>query len=124
MRKADVIIIITVLAVCAALLLFFRFGGQKDSGQISAEIYIAGQLMKTVPLDGEEHDLTLLEGKIVLSIENDGVAVKFAECPSQACAHTGKITLPGQMITCLPNRVIIKLTGSAGSDQEVDVIAK
>ncbi|MDR2649043.1 MAG: NusG domain II-containing protein [Clostridiales bacterium] len=125
MKKADGIIIAVVLTVCAALFLFFRYGEQKHTNQMKAEIYASGRLLQTVSLTDERtREFVIENGKMILSIEQDGVAVSYADCPSRVCVRTGKITLPGQMITCLPNRVIVKLIGYSGFDQEVDVIAR
>jgi hypothetical protein len=125
MKKADGVIIAAILTVCAALLLFSRHGERQATGRLHAEIYAAGQLTQTVALAEEApRELALADGKIILSVERDGVAVSRADCPSQTCVHTGKITLPGQLICCLPNRVIIKLIGDRGPGQEVDVIAQ
>ncbi len=125
MKKADGVIIGAILLVCAALFLFSRFAGQKQTGPISAEIYVAGQLAQDVPLSGDAaYELAIGEGKVVLLVEPDGVSVASADCASQTCVHTGKITLPGQIITCLPNRVIVKLTGETDVAREVDVVAK
>ncbi|MDR1130972.1 MAG: NusG domain II-containing protein [Oscillospiraceae bacterium] len=125
MKKADGVIIAVILAVCAALLLFSRHGERQAAGRLRAEIYTAGRLTQTVVLAEEApHELALAGGKIILSVERDGVAVSRADCPAQTCVHTGKITLPGQLISCLPNRVIVKLIGDGGPGQEVDIIAK
>ena len=43
-----------------------------------------------------------------------GAQVIEADCPSQDCVHMGRISRIGQMIICLPSRIIICLEG--GSD--------
>jgi hypothetical protein len=125
MKKLDALIIIAASAVCAALFLASRIGTREDGGGMRAEIYAAGRLTQTVPLTGESpRALAIADGKLVLAVGRDGVAVTYADCPNQVCVHTGKITAPGQIIACLPNRALVKLAGGAGAETEVDVIAK
>ena len=42
-----------------------------------------------------------------------GVQVVYADCPSQVCVYTGRITRPGQLIVCLPSRIVVRLEGGA-----------
>ena len=39
------------------------------------------------------------------------VMVSKADCPSQVCVHTGRIFRTGQVILCLPSRIVIRLEG-------------
>jgi hypothetical protein len=124
MKRADGAIIAALLAICAIMFLLLNHGGQKNDGRMSAEIHVEGRLASVVPLPGgAAREIAVAGGKLVLSVEQDGVAVVHAECPSQTCARAGKITRPGQMIACLPNRVVIKLVGGEALEREVDVIA-
>ncbi|MDO5044231.1 MAG: NusG domain II-containing protein [Coriobacteriia bacterium] len=42
-------------------------------------------------------------------INNGQVWVAHASCKNQICVHTGKISEIGDMIVCLPNKVLIQL---------------
>ncbi|MDR2931659.1 MAG: NusG domain II-containing protein [Oscillospiraceae bacterium] len=44
-----------------------------------------------------------------------------ADCPSLDCVHAPAISSPGQVIACLPHRVLVRLTG--GEEGEVDAVA-
>lgn len=45
-----------------------------------------------------------------------GVQVVWADCPTQDCVHTGRISRHGQAIICLPARIVIRLEGGAAPD--------
>lgn len=46
------------------------------------------------------------------------VRVQEADCPDKVCVRTGWVSKPGEMIVCLPYRIIIKISGDK---QNVDV---
>ena len=46
----------------------------------------------------------------------------YSDCANQICVNTGAVSLAGESIVCLPNRVMVEiLAGSEGG--EVDVVA-
>ena len=58
------------------------------------------------PADGD-YRLTIL-------LDRDGARVAASDCPGQDCVHTGTITRAGQSIVCLPEQVVVQLTGGGG----------
>ena len=49
----------------------------------------------------------------------DSAQVTASDCPTQDCVHTGWADQAGQQIICLPNRLVISLTGG---QQEFDAV--
>lgn len=49
-------------------------------------------------------------GSNTLHIENGFVYVTDATCPDKICEHSGKISLPGEIIACLPNLLLIQIS--------------
>ena len=47
-----------------------------------------------------------------IRIENRRVGVKKASCPLKTCKHMGFINREGDVIICIPNRVLIQITGN------------
>ena len=58
-----------------------------------------------------------------LTIQAEPGRIRIAEsaCPSQDCVHTGWISRAGQQIICLPDKLVISLSGSGS--QEFDAIS-
>ena len=40
-----------------------------------------------------------------------------ADCPDQLCIHQGPIHIQGETIVCLPNRVVVEITGNDAEEQ-------
>lgn len=120
--KADRILFITVIVIAAILFAFFRFavGGTPSEAVVSVD----GRVAYRLPLDKDTSVTVDLDGKHnVISVEGGKVRMSEANCPDQVCVHQGE-AYPGGPIACLPNRVMIQLSGTstANNDQPDAVI--
>lgn len=52
---------------------------------------------------------------MVVGIRRGEVYIVETHCPLKLCKKTGRISLPGQNIVCLPNKVFIEITGAYGA---------
>ena len=116
----DGVIIIVVLIVGLSPIVSIR-GNDRAT---SFEITINGRVYRTV---SASIDTTIIipgeMGKMALVIK-DGVAwVSESSCPRKICIKTGKINQPGQVIACVPNKVLIKALGPQ-KRREIDAILK
>ena len=59
----------------------------------------------TITLEQTDYPLTI-------RLEPGRVRIGESACPSQDCVHTGWVSRSGGQIVCLPNRLIITITGS------------
>ena len=57
-----------------------------------------------------------------VTVENGKIAITASTCPGSDCVHSGWAHRAGQAIICLPNRVEIRLIGTAGSG-DIDAVA-
>jgi hypothetical protein len=122
-KRLDVIII-ALIPVCAfAVMAFVSAGGRAALAgeEPFAEIYEDGVLTYSLPL-GEDAEILLSTGRGYnrVVVEDGGIRVSDADCASQTCVHSGRKALPGDMIACLPHRLIIKINGG---EAPYDVIA-
>lgn len=102
----DVILIVSVLAISAVLTAVFC--GGKTAGQ-SFEITVNGKLYGTYPLD---KDATIdVDGLCTVEVKNKTVSVIDSTCTGKDCVHHRPIKLSGERIVCLPNGVVIRVTG-------------
>ena len=114
MKKMDAMIYVILLAIAAALFVLPYTG---DTQALTARIYVEGELHEVVYLhDAAEISVSTHLGYNLIEFQPGGARMISADCRSQDCIHMGAITRPGQLIACLPNRVIVRLQGPAGED--------
>ncbi|MBE6809387.1 MAG: NusG domain II-containing protein [Ruminococcaceae bacterium] len=103
MKKGDIIIILSVLGLILVLSLFLFFG--KDNGAL-VTVTRNSEVIKSVPLNED----TVIDIETNIIIVKDGKAfVSEANCKNQVCVNHKPITEKGEVIACLPNKVIIEI---------------
>lgn len=118
----DALVVLLVL-LCAALLLFLlRPGGAQ---RLTATVYLDGTAVRTIDLAALDAPLEFSpEGcpyPLTIRAEPGRIRVAESACPGEDCVHTGWVSRAGGQIICLPNRVVVSLSG--GSAPEVDAVA-
>ena len=88
-----------------------------------ALIELDGETVGNFPLD--EDRLIPVEGKLGttrVEISVKGVRVLDSPCPYKLCIKSGSIRRSGETLVCLPNRVVVRITGDEG--EEVDAVSR
>ena len=65
----------------------------------------------------------LSRSEAAATIEAGGVRLTEAPCRQQICRRQGRISRRGETIVCVPNRLVIAITGAAGS-RDVDAVVR
>jgi len=65
---------------------------------------------------------TLPSNPSVVIAVGGGMAFLSSDCPDQICVRTYAVTRVGQMAVCLPNRVVLTVTGDHSAN-DVDAVA-
>ena len=113
----DGLVALLVLAAAGAVLFLFRPG---TGNFLTARIVLDNELVA-------EYDLSALTGPVTLDVpgapypitveaDTGRIRILHSDCPSQDCVHTGWVSRPGGQIVCLPNRLVISITGSDGPE--------
>ncbi len=127
MKKFDWIIIISTIAIALIALgsnHYWSNAIKEKSNEIVAEISVKGALFKKIPLS-EEGDTLVVEtelGKNIIEFHDSGVSIHEANCFDHICIETGFISNPGEIIACLPHKVIIEIVGDR--EDEIDGLSK
>ena len=111
-RKGDWLAIGLVL--CLAVAVFSCFLPSSEPAAY-AEVYLDGQLVKTVPLNTDQTFLLEDRYSNEITVKDGAIAFTSSNCPGQDCVHSGSIRSTGRSLVCLPNRVEIRVV-SGGSD--------
>lgn len=113
MKVADAILAVSVAGIALALFLFNIIQG-KNIDRLQVSIYQDAKLIETYTID-DSFSLTKIytsdRGSNKMVIENNEVYIIESSCPDHLCELMGKISKPGEIITCLPNRLQIVIEG-------------
>lgn len=90
----------------------------RDGGAVTAVISVEGQELERLSLTPGQHCYTAGGYTLVLECDGTGIWVAQADCPTQDCVHTGKISRAGQSIVCVPSRIMVQLQGG-GADADL-----
>ena len=109
--KVTAALLALMLAGSAAFLLL-----RPKSGGHMARDTLDGKVVEEIDLSRVEQPYTLtLEGpggfSNTITVEKGRICVSKAGCPDQICVHQGYISDGTTPIVCLPNRLIIEITG-------------
>ncbi len=85
---------------------YFRQTGKlviiEVNGQIVQQLDL--KVSKQISVDGPI-------GKTAIKIEQGKAQVIHSDCPEKICMKTGKIHRVGEIIVCVPNKVVVKISG-------------
>ena len=100
----DALVVLAVLAAAGSLLFLFR---PRSGNFLTARIVLDHELVAEI-------ELTALTGPVTLEVPGAPGRIRIAHsgCPSQDCVHTGWVSRSGGQIVCLPNRLVISVSGS------------
>lgn len=105
---ADLLLALALLAVALSVFLLRR--ATAEEGRVVA-VLVEGDCVAEYPLD-RDGEYLLGGGTNLLVIEGGEAYIAEADCPDKLCVKSGKISLEGDRVVCLPNRVVIEIRGS------------
>lgn len=119
-KKWDIIIIAALMVLSFIPEIVFGVILGKEYNSTYAEITIAGELYRNVPLSvhkgTEIIELESKYGKHVIEIKDNNIGVIDSDCPDKICMNPSYINKPGESLVCLPNRVMIEIKGDIEDD--------
>ena len=115
LKIGDVLVVLITLLLAAGAFAVFHW--TRADTQTPALILSDGETVARVALPAVRTTDVEVPGKdICIRIEGDRVWVLHSDCPDQICVRSGEIRTAGQTVVCLPNRVVVKITGAAQLD--------
>lgn len=117
MKKGDLLIIATVVLLVATSLVFPLFF--KKSSPAKVTVTVAGEKTQEFPLDKDiETKIETENGYNVLKIEDGKADIISADCYSNDCVHQRKISKNGEMIVCLPHKLVVAITSNTEGEND------
>lgn len=109
--KREFILVAAILVAATFLYLINRISHQEPAAVV--DISVDGEVVETLDLSIDQ-ELTIQgagDGTNHLVVQDGQVWVTEASCPDHLCIRQGKISMDGQVIVCLPNRMTAAIRG-------------
>lgn len=128
MKIGDYSIILLILIM--SFVIFFVFKNNIEilnNSNKYAIITVNGEEIEKIEINSETNGLEMpIEtefGYNLLEFSDQGVRSVEASCPDKIDVLQGYITDPGEMIVCLPNRLVVEIVSEQNTNvDEVDVV--
>lgn len=114
-RPADLALAGGVALLAAALALGRAWRASAPAAAAQAVVTVAGEPLLTLDLGRNGlYPIEVAGGHMVVEVSGGAVRVREADCPDKVCVLTGWISAPGDMIVCVPYRVVVRVAGENG----------
>lgn len=111
-------VLLVIAALCGIRIYVVSHSSVEDSQALYADLYQNGELLQTIRLDTVIGEYTFeVSGDAgatnTVCVRPGSIAIVSASCPDQICVHQGFISTSLLPITCLPNRLVIRVREEA-----------
>jgi len=114
MDKKIAVAILLTAALFGGVVIYWR--ALAPVGQ-QATILVDNATVETVHLDpaGGTRQVVVqgVRGESVIEVRGAYVSIVASACPDKLCIKMGRKSRPGDVIVCLPNRVVVRIDGNA-----------
>jgi len=114
MKRLDIIIIVLIVSISLVSFGYYKWSLNKSYDEKEIEISVKGELFKTIHFNNTERQTITINtdlGTNYVVIEDGKVGISDADCPDKLCVKDGYISNPGEILVCLPNKVVIEIKG-------------
>ena len=120
--KKDCLFLLLITILSIGCIIWYRFAYSGQGSQV--EISVDGKSYGIYELNVNSEIPVMADEAVsnVIAIEHGTAYMRSANCPDQLCVHHKKIKAARETIVCLPNKVVVTITG--GEETEFDSIAK
>ena len=106
-QQRNTLILALVLLAALGLIFLAQQLWFSDTGT-RAIVKVDGQVILELDLSRDlEHWVGNDEGRNLIQVADGAVRVTQADCPDLVCVHTGPIREEGEVIACLPHKLIV-----------------
>ena len=124
LSKGDKILIVCLSIFSLVLAILISLISNRASGKYIS-IKVDGKEIKKIQFSkevvGKTYEIKTEFGRNLVEIGDESARVIEADCPDKLDVKQGKITRPGQVIVCLPNRLIIEYKAETGNNEEGEI---
>ena len=124
-RKHDIILGLILLSVASILFVIDLTSVSSDIVDKNVVVSVDGKKIAEYPLKKDaKYELSGSHlGTNTLVIQSGKAYISEANCPDKQCMKQGKISRAGEMLVCLPNRVVVKIVDSKKDEPVIDGVS-
>lgn len=115
MRKNDLLLIAFLLILAAAIYIFLlpKAGAEDYSYEIRQDNNVLHIIKVSGLKTSAQFPITTEHGKVIVDLDPaGGASIISSPCPDKLCIHQGRINKIGQTVLCLPEKVLVTVTGN------------
>ncbi|PLX34180.1 MAG: hypothetical protein C0604_02130 [Clostridiales bacterium] len=119
MKKMDFIIIILLLVFSAVSLFALGIYRERPVDIRLVEIKVDGAVYESFEwTEGLEKEIRIDTrfGSNIIVVDGEGLRMEYSDCHDQVCVRDGTINSPGEILVCLPHRLIVEIKGKRDGD--------
>lgn len=120
LTRADKLLIVLLFITSILSLPVIRHFQKSNNSYAIIEVN-AKELKKVSLLEEKELEIMGELGISILKIEKERIKIIKSPCPHKLCVKMGWISQPGEIIICIPNKVVVRI---AGGDSAFDGISR
>jgi hypothetical protein len=122
-RLAPLDLPLVLVLLLAAVASFCLVAGGKPGERIVVEQH--GKIIFQAPLDQPRTaSFAGPLGETVLAIADGGARIVSSSCPHHICQAGGTIRHRGELIACIPNRLLLRVTGPPQKESTDDLLGR
>lgn len=121
MTRGDWLVVLSLLA--AALLGLVLVATAPNGSHVV--VTSAGQVCFTAPMNqAHSVDLEGPLGKTHLIIDDQGARIGSSPCPRKICMAMGSANRAGDLLACVPNRILVRIDSPVGEEAPYDLLSR
>ena len=107
-NRKEIIFIGGIISIIVVLFLISFF--TKTEGQV-AHVFVDNVEVKALPLDSDTTYSPPGLDEVVIKVSEGKVCIEKSNCKDQLCVEQGYISSTHEKIVCLPNKVVVTISG-------------
>jgi hypothetical protein len=123
LKPLDIVVIVVLVFITLGSSAAAFINSNKSYNNKYVEIEVKGKLYKKLPLDNSSNERIQIDtdlGSNTIEIINGKVRILDADCPDKICIQDGSISKPGDILVCLPHKVVVSIKGQ---NSETDALS-
>lgn len=124
MTKADKILIVLVFLLAIGTSFYVK-NSVSTEGESYVSIQVEGREVEKIIFDrlliGKTIEINTDYGFAQVEIGDGEIWLKHSTCPDQLCLRSGRISRTGEMLVCLPNKIVVEIKNDNIGNQ-IDMI--